>query len=56
MMSSNNKSKKTDGKHGINHAQVPKNRLSRKSFNNMADNSETRKNKNVDFGMTKESE
>jgi len=55
-MSSNNKTKQTNGKHSVHHAKITKDRLTGKSLNNMTNNSKAGKNKNVDLGMTEESE
>lgn len=56
VMGSYNEAKETDGEHGVDHSQVAKDRFVRVTFDDVANDSKAGKNKNVDFGMSEESE
>jgi len=56
VVSSDDKSKQPDGEHRVHHAQIAKNWFTGKRFNNMANNSKSRKDKNINLGMTEKSE
>jgi hypothetical protein len=55
-MRSNDEPQESDGKHSVNHPQIPKNWFFGKRLNNMTDNTEPGKNKNIYLWVAKKSE
>ena len=53
IMSPHDKSKNTNRKHRINHPQITKNRLSRKSSQNVTNDTKTRQDQNINFRVSK---